>query len=90
MLLIDDVLLQLRRGVRIGDHVVMSIAHRVVGAVFSRVVVSYFVVGAAVGRITVLSTLKASIKGTVGQIEVNRRLIYRHLSDAKNGKISDL
>lgn len=39
VLLVDDlVVLQLRGGVRVGDQGVMSIAHRVVGAVFSRVV----------------------------------------------------
>lgn len=39
VLLVNDlVVLQLRGGVRVGDQGVMLIAHRVVGAVFSRVV----------------------------------------------------
>lgn len=83
MLLIDNVLLQLCRGVWVGDQRVMAVAHGVIGAVFSRVV-RWFVVGVSIRWVTIFSTFETSIKRTVGQIEVNCRLVYRHLSDAKN------
>lgn len=85
VLLVDDlVVLQLRGRVGFGDQGVMSIAHRVIGAVFSRVVWWIVVIGVvSVGRVTVLATLEASIQRAVRQVEVNRCLVDRHLTDTK-------
>lgn len=81
MLLIDDVVLELRGGVRVGNYRVVAIAHWVVGAVFSRVV-WWFIVGVTVRWIAVFASFKATIQRAVRQVEVNRRLVYRHLTNA--------
>lgn len=66
VLLIDDVILELRGGVRVGDECVMSVAHGVVGAVFSRVVVWWIVIRGAIRWIAILSPFEATVEGTVG------------------------
>lgn len=83
VLLINDVVLELCGGVWVSDQCMMSIAHWVVGAVFSRIV-RWFIVRVAVRWVSIFAAFEATVERTVGQIEVDCCLIYRHLSDPWN------